>query len=235
MRDWVYDAHRRIIAPPDQSPYLCKVLRGLRKRAPSGQAAPRPPIMHHHLLAVRGLLNLRNDARHRAFFTVAVTCWQGVKRCGDLLRPKAEAPRPWDPSRCLHRGRVSVVAGRDVFGRTRGRTLIIDNKPSKVNPTGEKEDLSYYPVDRSPGALTAAVLIQDMLRLDPRPGPPEQVPLFVDPGTGCEITYRALSSFLDYWLRHAGYPERATGTHALRILGRLAWPTCALTAPFFPA
>ena len=69
-------------------------------------------------------------------------------------------------------------------------------------------------MDRSPGALTAAVLIQDMLRLDLRPGPPEQVPLFVDPCTGCEITYRALSSFLDYWLRHAGYPERATGTHA---------------------
>jgi hypothetical protein len=93
-------------------------------------------------------------------------------------------------------------------------------EPSKVSPTGEKEDLSYYPVDRAPGVLSAAVLIPDMQRLDPRPSPPEQVPLFVDPAAGLEITYFALSSFLDYWLRRAGCPELATGTHALRIGGK---------------
>jgi hypothetical protein len=36
---------------------------------------------------------------------------------------------------------------------------VITNKPSKVNPTGEKRDESYYPVDRDPLALSAAVVI----------------------------------------------------------------------------
>jgi hypothetical protein len=36
VRDWFYDAHRRIIAPLERSPFLSNVLRGFRKRAPSG-------------------------------------------------------------------------------------------------------------------------------------------------------------------------------------------------------
>jgi hypothetical protein len=58
-----------------------------------------------------------------------------------------------------------------------------------------------------------------MLRGDPRSGPPEQQPVFVDPWTGCELTYAAVCAFLDYWFRKAGFPELATGTHALRIGG----------------
>jgi hypothetical protein len=50
------------------------------------------------------------------------------------------------------------------------------------------------------------------------PGP-DQVPVFVDPRTGLEITYAAVSAFLDYWLTRAGFPALATGTHALRMGG----------------
>ena len=58
-----------------------------------------------------------------------------------------------------------------------------------------------------------------MLRHDPRRGPKSAIPLFVDPDTGLEVTYSAVSSFLDYWLTRAGYPELATGTRALRAGG----------------
>jgi hypothetical protein len=74
-------------------------------------------------------------------------------------------------------------------------------------------------VARTPGALSAAVLIRDMLRLYPRPGPPEQVPLFVDPDTGFEITNLALSSFLDCWLRRAGQFELVIGFRTPRLGG----------------
>ena len=142
-----------------------------------------------------------------------------MERCGDLIAPEKVQGRPWDPRFCLHRGRLRVVPAYDASGRAVGRSLIIDNIPNKINPAGERKDESYFPVDHTPGALSAAVAICDVLRHDPRRGPKSAIPLFVDPDTGLEITYSAVSSFLDYWLTRAGYPELATGTHALRAGG----------------
>jgi hypothetical protein len=67
--------------------------------------------------------------------------------------------------------------------------------------------------------LSAAVALVEMLRGDPRTGPANQIPLFVDPRTGVEVTYAAVAAFLDFWLSRAGFPELATGTHALRAGG----------------
>jgi len=219
VRDWVTAEHLREVAPLSGSPFLRKILRGLRRRAPGGHRALRPPILRPHLAAIRDLLDLAGNQRHRTFWAFVLTAWQGVKRSGDLIEPKASQGAPWDPSRCLHRGRLRVVKARDATGAVIGRTLVITNKPSKVNPTGEKLDESYYPVDREPGALSAAVAIERMLLGDPRSGAPEHVPLFRDPSTGCELTYSDVCAFLDYWLTRAGYPELATGTHALRAGG----------------
>ena len=219
VRDWFHANYRRVIAPAETSRFLAQTLKSLRKRAPSGQRAPREPILPHHLDAVRALLDLAGNPRHRVYWAFILTAWQGVKRCGDLIAPKAITGRPWDPARCLHRGRATMVPARDALGRVVGRSVLIDNIPNKVNPTGEKKDETYLPVDASPGALSAAVAILAMLRADPRPGPEDQIPLFVDPGTGLELTYAAVAAFLDYWLTEAGFPELATGTHALRAGG----------------
>jgi hypothetical protein len=219
VRDWVYDEKHREVAPLSQARFLRLTLKGLRKRSPNGFRAPREPILRHHLAAVRDLLDLRGDQRHRVFWAFVLTAWQGVKRCGDLIAPKKVQGRPWDPRFCLHRGRLRVVPAYDASGRAVGRSLIIDNIPNKINPAGERKDESYFPVDHTPGALSAAVAIWDVLRHDPRRGPKSAIPLFVDPDTGLEITYSAVSSFLDYWLTRAGYPELATGTHALRAGG----------------
>jgi hypothetical protein len=127
---------------------------------------------------LRDSLDLRGNQRHRVLWAFVLTAWQGVKRCGDLIAPKMDTGRPWDPARYLHRGRLTVSASRDAQGRVVGKTLVIDNIPNKVNPTGEKRDESYYPVDHSPGALCAAVAVAEMLRGDPRSGPPEQQPVF---------------------------------------------------------
>ena len=125
----------------------------------------------------------------------------------------------WDPRRCLHRGRLRVVAARDASGRAIGKTLVFANKPSKINPDGAKRDETYYPIDRTPGAVNAAAAVEAMLRGDPWDGALEDAPVFRDPATGREITYAAVCAFLDYWLARAGFPELATGTHALRAGG----------------
>jgi hypothetical protein len=219
VRDWTSVEHHREVAPLASSPFLRKTLRGLRRRAPGGHRAPRPPILRQHLAAIRDLLDLAGNQRHRTFFAFILTAWQGVKRSGDLIEPKASQGTPWSPARCLHRGRLRVVRARDASGAVIGKTLVITNKPSKVNPTGEKRDESYYPVDRDPRALSAAVAIEQMLLGDPCPEAPESVPLFRDPSTGCELTYSDVCAFLDYWLTRAGFRELATGTHALRAGG----------------
>jgi hypothetical protein len=97
--------------------------------------------MRHHLAAVGALLNLDCDQRHRTFFALAVMAWQGVKRSGDLLLPKASSPDcVWDPAQRLHRGRQSVRPSFDGMGRLVGETLVVANKPSKTNQAGALDE-----------------------------------------------------------------------------------------------
>lgn len=219
MRDWALSEHRREVAPLASSPFLRKTLSGLCRHAPSGHRAPRPPILRHHLAAIRDLLDLANNLRHRTFWALVPKAWQGVKRSGDLIEPKATQGASWDPARRLHRGRLSVVPARSAAGVVIGKSLRISNKSSKVNKLAKKIDESFFPMDRTPGALCAVVALVAMLRGDPRDQPPEQVPLFRDPETGREILYADVCAFLGYWLTRAGYAELTTGTHALRAGG----------------
>ena len=81
VRDDVYSRHRRYPGPPPGTAhFLGKVLRTLNKRAPSGQRAPRLPILQQHLRAIRSRLDLAGNGRHRALRALWLTCWQGVCR-----------------------------------------------------------------------------------------------------------------------------------------------------------
>ena len=48
-----------------QARFLRLTLKGLRRRSSNGFRAPREPILRHHLLAIRALLDLRGNQRHR--------------------------------------------------------------------------------------------------------------------------------------------------------------------------
>ena len=102
-----------------------------------------------------------------------------------------------------------MVPAYDASGRAVGRSLIIDNIPSKANPAGERKGASYFPVDHTPKSA---------------------IPLFADPEPGLEVTYSAVSSFLHFWLTRAGYPSWPRARTLSAPAGPRPLPTFAPTA-----
>ena len=115
------------------------MLKSLHKVAPDGVRPPRMPILRHHLLAIRELLDLDGSQRDRVLWAFWLTCWQGVCRRGDLLtKLRATKRREWDPLRDNHRGRVTITREPSDSSPT---TLVLrvsnQMKPGKMNPPGE--------------------------------------------------------------------------------------------------
>ena len=214
VRDWVHTAHRRRPGHPSgDSRFLSLVLRGLRKASPIMPRLPREPILQIHLRAIRPLLDLRTNQLHRVLWAFYLCCWQGVRRCGDLIRPKRN-PRSvvaWDPSRDTHRGRVKVVPAYASDGSLCGRSVELCLKPTKTDLEGSVRFSVYYPYDPHPGSLSAAVALNEMLKGDMVEGDLHFIPLFRDPTTGTELTYDTASRHLRRLLEEAGYPDLARG------------------------
>ena len=216
---------RRPGRPPGENRSLCLTLQGLRKEAPRGER-PRPePILQKHLRAVRALLDLKGNARHRVLWAFWLQCWQTVCRASDLIRGNRRAAYlRWDPALDLHRGRhrFERIEG-SAPGEPRHRS-IIDLPPGiKTDPGHDKHYRKTAPVDGTPDALSCGAAVHAMLLGDPMPGvPPEQVPLFRDPATGRELSYTVARIQFAYCLRLAGYPELARGLHSLRRGGATA-------------
>jgi hypothetical protein len=141
-------------------------------------------------------------------------------RSGDLIRPKKEAARNWDPARDTHRGRISGEWAFETSG-VRYRRIILSLKPTKTDPTGEEQWEKSFRVDNTPGALSAGAALIDMLLNDPSPSliAESTVPMFRHPETGSELTYAQSSVFLQELLQNAGYDTVTLKNHSLRIGG----------------
>lgn len=205
------------------STHLMKlVLKGLHKRSPSKQEA-RLPIMQQHLRAVKARMDLEHNQAHKTLWALWLTQWQGVSRSGDLIRPKSEMARAWNPKRDTHRGRLSFEDQKDRSGRTIGKRVVIILKPTKTDQTGEMGLVKSFIIDDDPLALSAGHAIVEMLRGDDlAPGSLEDLPLLRNHITGREVSYQDSSAELKRLLVLAGYPELASGLHCLRIGGATA-------------
>ena len=106
---------------------------------------------------------------------------------GDFLRGKF---RPtgcaWDPWWETHRGQA-------VFDRAGAKKIrmTISFAPNKDDSTGEKKLHGSVLLDLTPGSLSCAAAVLEMLEGSPLPPgvAPEDVPLFLDPATGREMTH----------------------------------------------
>jgi hypothetical protein len=224
---------RRPGLPDKENRRLRLLLQGLRKEAPRG-TTPRPqPILQAHLRAVRALLDLEHNPRHRVLWAFWLQCWQTVCRTGDLIRGKRRASYlRWDPAKDLHRGRHSFepIEGA-ASDAPRYRSVIQLVPGTKTDQTGEKHFTRSSLVDLAPDSLSAGAAVARMLAGDPVLRlDPAQVPLFRDPATGRELTYRAAKTEFKYYLVLAGYPDLAGGMHSLRRGGATA--ATALSSPF---
>ena len=144
-------------------------------------------------------------------------------RSGDLIRPKREKSRVWDPARDTHRGRITGEWAYDYEGN-RYRRLILKLKPSKTDASGEEHWEKSFRVDQTESALSAGAALISMLLQDPDPPGTlwEQKPLFRDPSTGNEITYEESSTSLHKVLQQCGYDTVTLKNHSFRIGGATA-------------
>ena len=136
---------------------------GLRKEAPSGVRPEREPMLPLHLRHLRKSLRLATDQRDRVFWALSLCRWQMVKRCGDFLRGKF---RPtgcaWNPRWETHRGRV-------VFDRAGAKKIrmTISFAPNKDDSTGEKKLRGSVLLYLTPGSLSCAAAVLEMLEGSP--------------------------------------------------------------------
>ena len=206
---------------------LALVLKGLRKLYPSG-ARLRHPILQQHLRLVRDHLDLAGNQFHRTLWAFWLTCWQGVCRCGDLIRSKGDrrAAGNWSPKRDLHRGSMRSELVQPPRGESYVR-ITLRMKPDKTHTVGDVVQEKTFPVDQDPFALSAGAAQAAMLAGDPL-GPdedPEFAPFFRDPRpgrNGAELTYQVATDELRAALHAAGLGWLATGGHSLRIGGATA-------------
>jgi hypothetical protein len=222
VRSWVYEGHQRYPGPATADAHTLRhVIKGLHKIAPSGVYTPRLPILREHLLAIRDLLDLVGSQRDRVLWAFYLTCWVGVCRAGDLILPKRSSRSSWDPQFETHCGRLQrarVPPAESPGGVPRER-YELRLKPTKTDPTGEKNFTKTFLTDPDPDALSAGNALRDMVLGITSEAPLTEIPLFTDPRTGVELTYETASGELRRLLTASGYPELARGTHSLRIGG----------------
>ena len=194
---------------------LRRCLKGLRKRHPSNpQASKKASVLRKHMIAVRGMLDMRDSfsAMVWAFMCVA---WQGGRRSGELVRAKARTGA-WNPKFDMHRGRLSwdwdAEAGK-------WRRVRIELGPDKTDPSGEQGHTVYLPFDDS-AEINAAAAVAHMLNMDPSPpAENERTALFRDTRPGKEgkpMTYGAMRVFVKALLSRAGMTEEEAGCHSFR-------------------
>jgi hypothetical protein len=192
VRLMAWQNHRRHVCDPKvKHSSLYQTLKGLRKLAPLGKRAPRMPITQAALRAILETLDPRSQ-RDRVLRAYWLAQFQLVCRGGDLIRgKKLPAARSWDPLRETHRGRALFEPAVDETGRVCGVRLSLTLKPSKADPEGLKDIVKTGIIDNTPGALSAAAAIADMLEHagEVAGALPEAISLFLDPTTGEELTY----------------------------------------------
>jgi hypothetical protein len=221
----VWKRHHRDVGTPTARNYgLQTVLRSLEREFPSVVRPERLPVLQVALRAVLATLDL-TDPLHRVYAALWTMQWQGVCRCGDLLRHEYLNPcQRGDPFWESHRGRVQLEAVTlPAHPEIRVRATV-ELAPGKKDPLGKRRLCQYFLVDPSPAALSGGRYLAQMLLHDPlRPGETAgHSPLFRKPGTNDEIDYDSVKTAFKHHLRLAGYPELATGLHSLRKEGGTA-------------
>lgn len=179
--------------------------------------------MQHQLREIRKQMDLEGSQMHRTLWALWLTQWQGVLRGGDLIRGDKDQLHAWDASRDTHRGRVELGIGRDVDGNVLGAKISTHIKPTKPDQLNERQIVRSFVVDGTPGALSAGLAIYDMLKRDMIEARLEDIPLFRNPGTKREVTYKESQEGFYKFLETAGYGGANIKLHSLRIGGATAY------------
>ena len=211
-----------LVHGPRGSCFLSRVLRGLRRLAPSIRK-PREPVLQQHLRAIKVRLDLCNSQRDRMFWALWLVQWQGVMRSADVIKSKKDSARPWDPARDTHRGRVGVDIVKDLQDSRNRVRISLAVKPTKTDVGGESGFVKTFILDDDPTSLSAAAAVFEMLKRDPDGDHISKVPLFLDPATRKEVVIEESVKRLRECLTSAGLPNLATGAHCLRIGGATAY------------
>ena len=124
-------------------------------------------------MAMKKLLDMRGPFGAMLWAFIC-TCWQGGRRCGELVRSKKRTGA-WDPKFDMHRGRLQWGWGSSTCKRAR-----IALAPGKTDPTGEQGHKVFLPYAQE-ADINAAAAIAHMLALDPTPsGESDRTPPFRD-------------------------------------------------------
>lgn len=211
-----------IIANGSSHAHLKAAMKGLRAIAPAVEPKRRP-ILQYLLRAIKRMLQLESNQRHRVLWAMWLLQWQGCMRAGDLIRGKRESARAWAADKDMHRGRLRVGLARDESGRVIGPSLTLVIKPTKTDRSGEKGFCRTFVLDEDEGSLSAARAVREMLRGDPSVGPLENILLLRDPLRGRELSYANSAKEFKRVLTEAGIKQLASGLHSLRAGGATAY------------
>lgn len=201
---------------------LGPLFRGLNKFAPTLENH-RLPILQHHLRLIPSTLNLQESQEDRTLWVLWLTQWQGVMRSRDLRKSCGTSRSKWNQATSTHRGRLpneTVVEECENRGRKR---YVLTMKHTKTDPSGSKEFVKTFIVDRDPEELSAGAALENMLLYDPTLENPDQTHLFRDPTSGKEISYELSKRRLKACLCAVGLKQLASGFHCLRIGGATAY------------
>lgn len=112
-------------------------LNEFRKLAP-GLIPSKRPLLQPDLRRIRGVMNLKYIHDYRTMWSMCLAQWQGVMRCGYLVKQTVYRATVWDPSKESHRGIIRIEILRDDRGNRAGVKLVLVQKPSKTDPAGER-------------------------------------------------------------------------------------------------
>lgn len=199
------------------------VTRGLRKLYPTAQTM-RVPLLADDRRAIRGVMDC-SKLLDITFWALWASQWQGVMRSSDILRPTTDKDRKWMPSKDTHVGRILWEPVNPNGYRGCKTQMLWRLKPSKTDQAGETRFEETFLVDHDPNVISAGAAISAMLhkRAYSDDWGHVNIPLFLDPDTGKEVTINASRNMLSTKVREAGLtPDHMKG-HSLRIGGATAY------------
>lgn len=172
--------------PNGQSTWLKRVERGLSTKA-APPLIPRRPITQGELRAMRNVLDLENNALHRVWWAGFLLMYQGVCRASDFL-PR----RGFDANKNVTRANVRAARVVNEDGSNGPPKLIIVLARHKTDRAGVKGVEKHLVYDASPGALSTAVAIRNMIRMDSNDTADALTPMFRHPVTKQAINVDAI-------------------------------------------
>lgn len=95
----------------------------------------------------------------------------------------------WNPNRDTHRGRLRIDIVRDTKGAQVGVKLVLSQKQSKKDHSGERDFEKGFVIDQDSNALSSGMALWQMQRNDPEVGREEETPPFCNLPSGAEVTY----------------------------------------------